>query len=105
MATQRDHDSLEINYPSGELNPPTKYYVLFRYEGEFKIIHMDAPSAALWKAAGWEFRCLNSKMEAQNAMEKWKASLVAPTPAGIRAPDAQEVERSPSVGGGINAQP
>lgn len=105
MAFQRDQDSRKIEYPSQELNLPTKYYVLCRYEGEFKIIYMDAPSAALWRAAGWDFRCLNSRMEAQDAMEKWKASLVAPTPDGIRAPELQESKRSALEGGGTDARP
>jgi hypothetical protein len=53
-----------------------KYYVLRRYDGEFKIIYMDAESAELWKAAGWEFRAHDSSEDARVSLIRWQQTSV-----------------------------
>jgi hypothetical protein len=53
-----------------------KYYVLRHTDGEFRIIYMEAADAALWKAAGWEFRAYDSNEEARVALIRWQTSVV-----------------------------
>ena len=60
------------------------YYVLRRYDGEFKVIYMDEASAKLWKAAGWEFRAHDSREEAQVSLDIWQTGQVGAPRTGTR---------------------
>jgi hypothetical protein len=50
------------------------YYVL-RLGSVFRIIYMDEEAVSAWKRSGWELRSYDTNVEAQAALEKWRASL------------------------------
>jgi hypothetical protein len=49
----------------------SNYYVV-RLTIQFKVMYMDAQSAAKWVDAGWEVRKYDSNDEAQLAMAEWE---------------------------------
>ena len=57
--------------------PMSNYYVL-RLATQFKVMYMDAQTAAKWNDAGWEVRRSNSNDEAQLALAQWKAKRGGP---------------------------
>ena len=67
-------NQMEMEQTAEPTSTVCTYYVLRRYDGEFKIIYMDEPSAKLWKAAGWEFRSHDSREEAQVSLDTWQTS-------------------------------
>jgi len=48
------------------------YYVI-RLATKFRVMYMDAQSAAKWSEAGWEVRRYDSNDAAQLAMSEWEA--------------------------------
>jgi hypothetical protein len=65
--------------------PMSNYYVL-RLATQFKVMYMDAESAAKWKDAGWEVRRSDSHDEAQLAMVEWEARSRKPKLFLVRRP-------------------